>query len=548
MGIINQHKTTSVYICFLIIAGVFNMLTKTSNSLVNTVMFCANFMIYVGLILFWAQTVRDRILPSKTRLYMLASAVFMIIYMLQRVIRYRVVITSIFVYRSMAYVYYIPLVMIPSLLFATAVNMGFGNTKISGIIEKIILVISIVLSTIALTNDLHYLVYVPKVALSEFNMGNNTYSWGVWFYIIYAWMIFALATGAIILFRVVGKKGKKAVVVLACAVGAWIALCLIHALVFERFSIVRPYFKPEIDCFSMILIFECCIRSRLIPHNENYKGFFEKLKLPILITDNDLNVVHASEKSLNVSVEDFEKAKTEPCYPDKDIRLCSMKIRAGYAFWTENEHELNEQRQKLAEANEILNEENELIAVENKLREQKAHIDAQNQVYERITDAIHPKQKLVADILKDVIPDTEGFVPALGKACVLNAYTKRKTNLLLLLEETLPKRNRELYLALAESCRFLKCCGIEAAAVGEEYSSFPLTTVNKLYDTFEAVIETYLDSVSRLTVSVISNGVRIAMEAGKELKLPATQLPVKIKESDGLLYLTILSDTGGDVA
>jgi len=336
--------------------------------------------------------------------------------------------------------------------------------------------------------------------------------------------------------------------VLACAVGAWIALCLIHALVFERFSIVRPYFKPEIDCFSMILIFECCIRSRLIPHNENYKGFFEKLKLPILITDNDLNVVHASEKSLNVSVEDFEKAKTEPCYPDKDIRLCSMKIRAGYAFWTENEHELNEQRQKLAEANEILNEENELITVENKLREQKAHIDAQNQVYERITDAIHPKQKLVADILKDVIPDTEGFVPALGKACVLNAYTKRKTNLLLLSEETLPKRNRELYLALAESCRFLKCCGIEAAAVGEEYSSFPLTTVNKLYDTFEAVIETYLDSVSRLTVSVISNGVRIAMEAGKELKHPATQLPVKIKESDGLLYLTILSDTGGDVA
>lgn len=548
MGIINQHKTTSVYICFFIMAGVFNMLTKTSNSLVNTVMFCANFMIYVGLILFWAQTVRDRILPTKTRLYMLASAVFMIIYMLQRVIRYRVVITSIFVYRSMAYVYYIPLVMIPSLLFATAVNMGFGNTKISGIIEKIILVISIVLSTIALTNDLHYLVYVPKVALSEFNMGNNTYSWGVWFYIIYAWMIFALATGAIILFRVVGKKGKKAVVVLACAVGAWIALCLIHALVFERFSIVRPYFKPEIDCFSMILIFECCIRSRLIPHNENYKGFFEKLKLPILITDNDLNVVHASEKSLNVSVEDFEKAKTEPCYPDKDIRLCSMKIRAGYAFWTENEHELNEQRQKLAEANEILNEENELIAVENKLREQKAHIDAQNQVYERITDAIHPKQKLIADILKDVIPDTEGFVPALGKACVLNAYTKRKTNLLLLLEETLPKRNRELYLALAESCRFLKCCGIEAAAVGEEYSSFPLTTVNKLYDTFEAIIETYLDSVSRLTVSVISNGVRIAMEAGKELKLPATQLPVKIKESDGLLYLTILSDTGGDVA
>lgn len=371
MNIIRQHKTTSIFVFLLIIAGILNLLTKTSSSLVNTLMFCANFMIYIGLIVLWAYTVKDRILPTKTRTYMLASSGFMIVYLLQRVFRYRVVITSMFVYRSMAYIYYIPLVMIPSLLFATAVNLGLGNKRSGRTVEKIIIATACVVSALALTNDLHHLVYVPKVALSEFNMGNNTYSWGIGFYIIYAWMIIALVSGALILFSIVGKNGKKPIFLLAVTVVTWIVLCTIHAFVFERFSIVRPYFKPEIDCFSMILIFEFCIRSRLIPHNENYKGFFEKLRLPILITDKELNAVNTSNKSLNVTAEDLEKAKTEPFYPDKDIRLSSMKIRAGYAFWTENEHELHEQRNRLKEANELLSEENDLIAVENKLKEQK---------------------------------------------------------------------------------------------------------------------------------------------------------------------------------
>ena len=548
MRLIRQHKTTSLFLAFILSAGICNLLTKTSNSLVNTVMFCANFMIYIGLIIFWAQTVRDRILPTKTRSYMLASSVFMIIYMLRRVFRYRAVISSVFIYRTMAYVYFIPLVMIPSLMFATAVSIDFGNSKTSRMIEKVIMIISVAVSAIALTNDLHHLVYIPKVELSEFNMGNNTYSWGIGFYVIYAWMIFSLVAGSVILFRVVGRKGKNAIITLAFAVLMWIMLCLIHSLVFERFSLIRPYFKPEIDCFSMILIFECCIRSRLIPYNENYQGFFKKLKIPILITDSNLHAAHTSDVSLKVSLEDLENSMKGPCYPAKDVRLSSMKILAGYVFWIENEHELRVQRKKLAQANELLSEENNLIAVENKLKEQKAHLDAQNLVYERITAAIYPKQKKIEDILNNAEPDSGDFAEKLGKACVFNAYSKRKTNLLLLSEETLPESNRELYLALAESCRFLKCCGIEAAAVGEEYSSLPLKVINDLYDTFETVIETYLESVTHMTVSIMPKGVRIAMETSREHKLPVTVLPVKCKESDGLLFFTILNETEGNAA
>ena len=543
--LIRQHKITSTFICFLLLAGVCNMLTKVQSTFVATLMFCLNFMIYIGLIIFWVQHVIKRILPTKTRGYIIASSFFMILYILQRVVRYRLLINSVIAYRYLGYFYFIPLIMMPSLLLVTAIHLKYGDNKISNNIEKVVIILAVAVSLIALTNDLHRLVYVPKVDMSVFKMDDNTYSWGIGFYVIYGWIIQALLLGAVFLLQVVGKKGKRSIILLASSVAVWLLLSFVHSAVFERFSIPRPYFKPEIDCFGMLLIFECCIRSRLIPHNENYPGFFKKLKLPILITDAELGNVNETIVPVNATKEDLIKAKNAPSYLDEDTRLSSMKIRAGYAFWTENEHELREQRQRLANANGLLSEENDLIAVENRLKEQKAHLDAQNQVYERITAAIYPKQKKIDELLSKTDPSSESFAETLGTVCVLNAYSKRKTNLLLLSEDTLAKSNRELFLALAESCRFLNSCNIHAAVVGEEYSKLPLALVNDLYDTFETVLETYLKSMKRMTVSILENGIRIAMEAGEKQELPNSALPVSCKESDGILYFTVSVPEGG---
>ena len=548
MDRILSHKHTLRFAGFLILAGICYLIGRTSNSLFNTVMFCANFIIYLGLILYWTQHVIKRILPTRTRTYITASSLFMILYILQKVVRYRLVVDSVAAYRFMGYFYFLPLVAMPTLLLVTAIDLRYGNSKKSNIVERVILAVSAAVAALALTNDIHHLVYVPTVDLSVFDMGNNTYTWGIGFYAIYGWIILSLVAGAVLLFNAVSQNGKKAIILLICSVAIWMLLSLVHALVFERFELPRPFYKPEIDCFGCMLIFECCIRSRLIPFNENYQGFFENLKMPILITDRDLEIVHQTGVPINVSKDVLTKAKNVPVYTDEDTRLAAMKIRAGYAFWTENEYELRQERKRLYAANEILSEENDLIEVENKLKEKKAHLEAQNLVYERITEAIYPKQKNIEKILAGTAPDTAAFPDDLGKACVLNAYSKRKTNLLLLREDSLPASNRELFLALAESCRFLKCCGIDAAAVGEEYSELPLKAVNDLYDVFETVVETYLSTLKRMTVSILPDGVRIAMEAEKELALPPVALPVECKESDDILYITILNKAGGDAA
>ena len=308
-----SHKHTLRFAGFLILAGICNLLTRTPNTLFNTVMFCANFVIYLALILYWVQYVRMRILPTRTRTYITAYSLFMILYIMQKVVRYRLVVDSVAAYRFMGYFYFLPLVAMPTLLLVTAIDLRYGNSKKSNIVERIILALSAAVSLFALTNDLHHLVYVPTVDLSVFDMGNNTYTWGIGFYAIYGWIILSLAAGALLLFNAVSQNGKKAIIILICAIATWLLLSLVHALVFERFELPRPFYKPEIDCFGCMLIFECCIRSRLIPFNENYEGFFEKLKMPILITDRDLEIVHETASPSIHPKTSSRKQRTCPC-------------------------------------------------------------------------------------------------------------------------------------------------------------------------------------------------------------------------------------------
>ena len=92
---------------------------------------------------------------------------------------------------------------------------------------------------------------------------------------------------------------------------------------------------------------------------------------------------------------------------------------------------------------------------------------------------------------------------------------------------------------MQESARFLKCCGVEAAAVGEETTDFPLSDIHELYDTFEGVIESWLHSLRRLTVSLTGTGIRMAVETDREMPLPETILPVEARSSEGTVFLTV---------
>ena len=539
-----QMRSTRLFFGFLLLGGITNMLTRTHISILDTFMFSANFMIYIGLLIFWMQTVRERLLPTKARGYILASAFFMIFYLLVRVLRFRI-LTEVVIRRYADYAYNIPMILVPTLFLMTCIRISRGEEGEGKGKERLLLFSACTMLLLIMTNDLHQLFYHRLIPLSEFHGIVGTYTYGPLFYLMYGWIVITMMTGFVILIRKTYRQNIRGLLWFAGVAFIWAGLSLLNRLVFTPLDLARMYHSPEIQVFGMLGSFEVCIRNRFIPYNENYISFFSNLGLPVLITDEDFTTVYETNLPVAAGSGQLSAAARGPVYLNEDTKLLGMKIHPGYAFWTEDESGLHQESRRLASANELLSEENDLIALENELKAKKAHLDAQNQVYDRIAAALYPKQKEIESLLKSTSPESENFPSVLAVCCVLNAYCKRKSNLMLLSEESLPQPNRELFLALQESARFLKCCGIDAAATGEEYSGFPLDSVHALYDSFETLIEAFLPYMRRMTVSLSKGGVRLAVEAARSPALPATALPVELRESDGCFFLTVRAE-GGD--
>ena len=543
MRLIKENKNTFVFFGFLLLAGIAYLHTRTYISIVDTLMFSANYVIYIGLLVCWIHSVQVRLLPTKAQSYIMAAGGLMVMELLVRCLRFRI-LTEVVSRRYVDYMYNIPLVLIPVLFLMTCIRIHRGEGNEQNGKEHLLLLPSCTLLLLILTNDLHQLFYHRLIPLSEFHGVVGTYTYGPLFYLMYGWMGLTLLIGFVILIRKTWRQNTKGLVRFTAVFVIWVGLSLLNLLVFTPRDMLRMFHAPEINVFSLLGFFEACIRSRLIPYNENYTGFFSRLGLPVLITDEAFSPVYETDFPVRASKSRLSAAVNGHVYLDEDTRLSGMRLRPGYAFWTEDESELHRESRRLAAANEILSEENDLIAVEHELKEKKAHLDAQNRIYDRIADVLSPKQKRIEELLENAPPESEAFPAALAECCVLNAYCKRKSNLMLLSEESLPQQNRELFLAMQESARFLKCCSIDAAAIGEEYAAFPLAQIHALYDSFETLIEAFLPYLHRMTASLSPDGIRLAMEADRSPALQKTVLPVECRESDGCIFLSIRTEGG----
>ena len=542
MRLSETKRNTYFFIGFWLLGGLCNLFGGTDYLFLNTLMFCFSYMIYAGLLLFWALSVRARLLPMPARDSLIWASMLMLTYMMTRAFKYRFIANAAAPARYAVYAYFLPMTLVPALFLMTSARVLRGTSERKAWDERLLLIPALLLSAMALTNDWHSLVYVPHVPLADFIIANGTYHHGPGFYAIYAWMFGAGAAAVALLLRASRRRPGRCVLQIVGVLALWSALILTNVLVFFRFGLRHPYNDPDIHIFGMLAVIEVCIRGRLIPNNESYPAYFARLGLPVLITDRDLRCVYRTDVPLTADRDQLRSALAAPVALDEDTRLSGMPIPAGYAFWAEDERELHRENARLAAANELLGQENDLIRVENELSEKKARLDAQVRVYDRIAQALYARQKRVEALLRDADPEDPAFRRALGECCVLNAWSKRKSNLLLLSEDTLPRRNRELFLALQESARYLKYCGVEAAAMGEEYSALPLKQVHALYDTFEAVVETYLPYLRRMTVSLMAGGLRLAMETTSDPPLPATRLSVERRRSDEYTFLILRAD------
>ena len=193
-------------------------------------------------------------------------------------------------------------------------------------------------------------------------------------------------------------------------------------------------------------------------------------------------------------------------------------------------------------------QENDLIRAETEQKEKDAYLQSRHRIYHEIAEELYPCQKRITQILNGAVPETDTFKEKIAVVSVLNAYVKRKTNLLLLASENETLSINELFLALQESAYYLTLAGLQTTARETEERQMPAGVVIALYDAFESTAEQLIGRAPSLMVSWNGDGLRLAAETESEPELSELPLLAEFRRNEDVLYIDIPARKGGETA
>lgn len=117
-----------------------------------------SFIITLVLFFVWGITIRNRIIHPRIRGLLIAISYLIIFWLVIRTIKYKLV-ADIDTERFLWYLYYIPLIFIPTLSFLVSLNIGMIEYSKGPKIVYLIGSIALILVLIVLSNDYHQLVF-----------------------------------------------------------------------------------------------------------------------------------------------------------------------------------------------------------------------------------------------------------------------------------------------------------------------------------------------------------------------------------------------------
>ena len=544
MGKPNIRRNTWLFLAAIALCGALHMVDFYCPRFVASNLFVLYNTIYLTLVLFWLDSVRWRLLPSRSRQYMILLGLMMLLYLLEKTYRFRASFQFPLFARLAWYAYYIPLPFMMTLFWMSCLCLSRSAGEQGGR-ERLLLIPAGLLALGILTNDLHQLAYRSLIDLSEQVGSSGTYTRGPLFWAAYAWMGLCLVMGLVALLRASQRLHNWHLALYPMLFIPLWGLLLLQDLVFKDRFRSAFFLMPEITVFCLIGFCEVCIRERLMPYNENYDGFFAAMRLPVLITDRDFSPVYSSAVGLDADRSQLERSLEGPVYPREGIRLHGRQIRAGYAFWTVDERELARQEREIAASNRALEAENDLIRAEAAMREDQERLALRSGLLQQVSRELSPTLAEIQSILDSAQPDAPDLREKILRVALLGVYAKRKSDLMLKSMEQEELESRTLMLAIDELLRYQRYLGIEASLRDTLERPLPSRDAVALFDSYSALSAALLPDTHHLVVALNETGLRLCTDAPRPRVLPQTPLPVELLEAEGLLYLTIRTGKGG---
>ena len=504
----------------------------------------AIFMLFTAAILLWHSQIRRRLVQREVRRNMAALTLLMLFWMAVRTLKYVFLLEGQEATRYAWYVYYVPMTHIPLLLFLSVLHIGLPAGQSISPRWRLLFIPAAVITLGVLTNDLHQLAFRFPDGLAHWNEFDILR--GPIYYAVMAWVAAMLAAALYVVFGRCAVPGRRRMIwlpMLPLAVGAGYTLAIVLG---KEKMISNLLTVPELGCLVFAVFTESLIGAHLIPSNDNYGAFWNASNVGAGIMDADGAIRYRSEKSVPVSkAQVLEALEQETLLEGGSVSLKSRRITGGYSYWTRDVSRINRLNRELEDLGDVLEQENTMLEAENRMRQERVRIEEQNRLYDDIARGVQKQLDRLDGILEQPPEDEAGFEAAMKYACVLNAYVKRRSNLLLFARQGGLVHSAELWRAVAESLEYVQLCGVHAQGFIGGGGLLEGGLALLAYDLLEAVLEAVLPGARDLLVylSASEGGLILRVEhSGGDARFDGKEFLERVRAQDGSLEME--SDEG----
>lgn len=487
---------------------------------------------------------------------MLTLAFMEMLLMLLRGIKYSVFGNIFFIGRYCWYLYWIPLLCIPVLMFYISLFIYAKDERQTMRKWGWVAGVTVVLILLVFTNDLHQMVYRFQPGFADWDSAYEN----CWLYVVitvWAYGFYVVSVAVLVVKSSIEKATYHAWVILIPFTIGVVMLLLIFTGTMPHIGGYTAFQFPEALGFMVAGVMECCIQLGLIPTNENYRGLMKESSVPVLITDRMGNVVFRSKAAKELTKEQF--SAPDGTRIGEHTILRRVEISGGYGFWENDVTELDRLGEELKEAGEALAEESELVRLQNDLKEKQAKIEQRTFVYDMISKRTQHQLLAISRISEQALKsgDEEEKDRCRKEIALRGAYIKRYANLMLLSEDTGVVSTKELGLSVIEVLRYLNRCGVPGELLHSADSFLPAEQALAAFEAFEILLEEYLSGMTGAFVNMEAQDdgfvFRLTLEnvpanipAAVTEKLASCGIRTAVEYEDEIGYIGFLFPKGGE--
>ncbi|MGM9882491.1 MAG: histidine kinase N-terminal 7TM domain-containing protein [Bacilli bacterium] len=453
---------------------------------------------------------------------MLFIGILIVFWMLIRIIRG--VTININIERICWYLYYLPLIFIPTLFYICA------NSLLSKMNKKrkiFIYLISLVLLILVLTNDFHEFVF-------RFNNGiyfHNDYNHYVGYYLIFIWIFYLFGGGMIKLAinRLKIKRDLKAFLPL---------IVLLLGLIYTYLYIldvphIREMNMSIVNSVLICLGIELAFYLDLIPNNKKYIQKFSNSSLDMVIISLDGKTKYTTctfKVVPSFILDDIKNNKVKQTYQKKHIVYDIKKNKDSYVILRKDLTNIFKLKEEIVKQKKELLKQQESIKLEEKTKRELYEIKIRKDTISMVEKKLNEKRLEAKNILmKDDVRRED-----LEKVKRIIIYSKKKSMLII------SEMNNEVYneesikVLLNELIVSMPSLNIDGLVVVKNKMKIKGRIMSYLYDIVYELIENSKNNVVMIYVFSDNNMTNLKAIVGTNKKIKdklRLDSNIKVKEN-----------------